>query len=373
MAALEAAIAKIFIDVAVSAGVDVVAKRAANPIIRGAGRAYKVYSLVSTFEGAYSALRISAYSDAARLIGQEIIIELGSRPLSQALLKISAANYEIHLKAEGYVLTPEYAEAINAPGTLGFWIYNNPNFLAENFTDFGRPLAAQASICVSRAVRARDIAMELTSYSEANAPRRFHNWEKSTTWADRLNSELGHILWRPVPEIGLGMINTSASSTYSGIFRRNDAEGYGCIVWGNGLRYYGQTRHGGPAGYGAFYFQDGSIYFGKVGGSERQLGASISARRDWVYYGEHLGTTPDGYGRRVGHANGVESVSAFWTKGSLDKAFQTMSDVHRSIAARMESPHVQTLRAEYEQRANEVDRSITMADSSVLSHVQSHL
>jgi hypothetical protein len=373
MAALEAAIAKIFIDVAVSAGVDVVANRAANPIIRGAGRAYKVYSLVSGFEGAYSALRIAAYTDAARLIGQEILVEGGSRALSQALLNISAANYDVHLKAEGYTLTPEYAEAMESPGTLGFWIYHNPNFPVEDLNGFGKPLAAQVSICVARAVRARDIAIELTSYSEANVPRRIHNWEKSTTWADRLNSELGHILWRPVPEIGLGKMSTSASSTYYGVFRRNDAEGYGCIAWANGLRYYGQTRYGGPAGYGAFYFQDNSIYFGKVDGFGRQLGASISAQRDWVYYGEHEGTTPDGYGRRIGYSNGVESVSAFWTKGRLDQAFPTMSDLYRGIATKMDSPHVQALRVDYEHRADEAARSIARVDNSILSHVRSHL
>lgn len=173
MAAIEAAIAKLFIDVAVSAGVDVLSKRAASPIIRGASKTYKVFTLISTLDGACDAIRICAYSDAVRLIGQEVLVEGGSRPLAHALLRIREANYEIHQRAERFLLTPEFTDT-DGTDPIVRWLYHNPGFLAENFTDLGRSLAVQVSASVARAARARDIAMELSAYAEAQAPRRHY-------------------------------------------------------------------------------------------------------------------------------------------------------------------------------------------------------
>jgi hypothetical protein len=371
MVAVEAAIAKIFIDVAVSTGVDVLSKRAANPVIRGAAHAHKVYSLVSSIEGVYSAIRISAYSDAARLIGHEAVVQVGSQNIARTLLRISEANYEVHRKAERYLLTPEYAVTESTHPLCG-WLYSNLDFAPEDVAAFGRPLATQTGICVGRAIRARDIATELVSYSEARTARRYRNWDRSPNWVDRINTDLGHMLWRPLPEIGLGMRPVAHSATYFGIFRRDDPEGYGCIRWLNGTQFFGQTRHGFPRGYGVFYFNDGRVYCGKVD-AYKHLGASISPKRDWVFYGEHQDTTPDGYGRRVGIANGVESVSAFWDRGELRTPFQSMADVHNNIASGMDGQHLIDLRMEYQRNADNAERALAMSDASVLSHLSGHL
>lgn len=372
MAAIEAAIAKIFIDVAVSAGVDVLSKRAASPIVRGASRSYKVFTLISTIDGVHDAIRICAYADAARLIGQEVFVEVGSKPIARALLGIREANYEIHQKAERYLITPEFAKAEGAE-PLARWLYSNHNFLAENLTRFGQPLAAQTATCVARAARSRDIAVELAAYAEARAPRRHYKFKPTPNWLDRVNSDLGYLLWQPVPEIGLGSRVVGEDATYSGIFRGNDAEGYGCITSVNGTRYYGQTRYGYPSGYGVFYFTDRSVYLGKVPRGDHQLGASIPPGRDWVYYGEHQRTTADGYGRRVGRANGVESVSALWREGKIESALQSLADVYRGIAHRMNGPYVQELRAENMQLAQDAERAIARNDTMVLSHLSRDL
>lgn len=373
MAAVEAAIAKIFIDVAVSVGVDVLSKRSVSPVIRGASKTYKVFSLISTVEGAYGAIRICAYTDALRLIGQEAFIEIGSKPIASALLRIREANYEVHREAERYLLTPEYAEALKSDEPLVRWLYVNHNFLADNLTGFGEPLAAQTSACVARAARACAIARELSDHAEARIARRYYNFDRAENWTDRVNSGLGHLLWQPVPEIGLGMRVVADDATYFGIFRRNDPEGYGCIVRASGTRYFGQTRWGFPSGYGALHFPDGSFYFGKAPTGDHLLGATISPNRDWVYYGEHRGTVPDGYGRRVGLANGVESVTAFWQDGAVESVLETLVEVHRNIAARMEGPPLAELRRDYERQANEAERMIRINDASVLSHISGYL
>lgn len=372
MAAIEAAIAKVFIDVAVSAGVDVLSKGAASPIVRGASKTYKVFTLISTLDGAYDAIRICAYTDAARLIGQEAFVEVGSKSLARTLLGIREANYEIHQKAERYLITPEFADADGA-APLVRWVYSNHNFLAENLTGFGQPLAAQTATCVARAARARDIAVELASYAEARAPRRHYNFKRTPNWFDRVNSDLGYLLWQPVPEIGLGSRVVGEDATYSGIFRRNDPEGYGCITSVNGTRYYGQTRYGYPSGYGVFYFADRSVYLGKVPRRDHQLGASIPPGRDWIYYGEHKRTAADGYGRRVGRANGAESVSALWAEGKIESVLQTLVDVYRGIADRMDGPYVEGLRAKNMQLAQEAEGAIARNDNAVLIHLSRDL
>lgn len=369
MAAIEAAIAKIFIDVAISTGIDVVSKRSTNPLIKGAGATYKVFTLISTIDGAYEAIRICAYTDAAQLIAQDAIVEVGSKPIVKALLQLQQTNYEVHRKAEKYLLTPEFAEAKETSGSLGHWLYNNQNFPTDDMTGFGRPLAAQTSVCVARAARARDIAVELSNYPEAFVERREYDWARPENPVGRLNRRLGHILWQPAPEIGLGKRKLWNDSTYFGIFRLNEAEGYGCVAWSDGTRYYGQTRHGQPCGYGAIYRPDGLAYFGKVGDTYRQLGASISPVRDWIYYGEHEGITPDGYGRRVGRANGIESIVGIWSHGKIAVPFKTFAAIHRSISEGMTGPYIEDLRLEYAQRADHADQSLKSNDISVISHL----
>lgn len=367
MVAVEAAIAQIFIDVAVSTGVDVLSRRAANPVIRGAANLHKVYSLVSTVDRAYGALRISAYSDAANLIGQEAIIQVGSQEVAKALMRIRETNYEIHRRAEKYLLTPEYANAQDTHPLCG-WVISNSSFGSEDMQGFGKPLASQTAVSVGRAARAKDIAAELLGYAEAKTPRRSRNWDRKLTWADRWNTNLGHLFWQPAPEIGLGMRPVADEATYFGIFRRDEPEGYGSIHWLNGTRYFGQTRHGFPSGYGTFFDKDGEVYCGKLGGNYH-LGATISPRRDWVYYGEHKGRTPDGYGRRVGLANGVESVTGLWLHGEVLHSLCTMADLNRQIAGRMTGPVLAALKLNYERQADEAARVLADSDRSIMAHL----
>jgi len=372
MVAVEAAIGKILLDVAVSTGVDVLSKRAANPLVRGAAHLHRAYALISFVDSAYGAIRICAYSDATRLISQEAVVQVGSQQVAKALLRIGAANYEVHHKAEQYLLRPEFAEAREGAHPLCGWIIANSSFGVEDNQGFGRPLAKQTAVCVARAVRARNIAAELVSYPEAAAPRRTRNWNRQPMWLDRINSDLGHIFWQPAPEIGLGMRRVGDSVTYSGIFRRDDPEGYGCLHWLDGTRYYGQTRHGFPKGYGVYYYNDDSVYVGKIE-YNHHLGASISAKRDWVYYGEHRGMKPNGYGRRVGRANGIESVSGLWRDGEITHPFPTVAETNRQIASKWTEPVLQGLRREYERKADDAERALWQSDHSVLTHLSGHL
>ncbi len=371
MVAIETAIAKVFIDVAVSTGVDVLSQRASNPLVRGAARAHKVYTLISSVEGAYNAIRLSAYSDATQLIGQEAVIEAASKEIARALLRISEANYEVHRRAEKYLLTPEYAEADRKDHPLCGWVYGDSGFGAKDVHEFGRPLANQTAICVARAVRAREIATELTSYPEARKPRGSRNWDRKPIWIDRINSSIGNLLWQPAPEIGLGM-RPVANFIYSGIFRRDVPEGYGSVELGNGSRFYGQTRHGFPSGYGVWHFADGSMYFGRIG-LNSQLGASISPKRDWVHYGEHDGSTAHGYGRRVGIASGLNSYSGIWTRGEATHPFKSSEDIHRNIASGMNQPVLSGLKREYERTADDARREIEQSDRSVMSYLGGYL
>jgi len=372
MGEVSVTIAQILLDLGLSTGVDVLSKRAANPAIRGASRSYKVYALISPIGAAYNALRISAYSDAAQLIAQEAIIEIGSKPIAEALLQINNANYEVHRKAESYLLKPEYADGLN-DGTLGRWLYGDLSFLQDSQTDLTELLASQASTSIARAARARDIATELAGYPEANAVRRYYNFNQTLTWVGQLNAQLGNLLWQPVPEIGLGKRVMSNASTYCGIFRRNDPEGYGCIIMADGTRYFGQARYGTPMGYGTFYFKDGRIYLGKVPMALHQLGALISPKRDWVYYGEHDGTTPDGLGRRVGVTNGIESVTGQWRDGKLKHSIPTRADVYGATGRKISDPAAASVRSQCEALAMEASCSTALIDSAVMTHLRHYL
>ena len=176
---------------------------------------------------------------------------------------------------------------------------------------------------------------------------------------------------RPVPEIGLGSRPVEAGTTYSGILRRNDMEGYGCVASANGTRYYGQTRWGSGRGYGVIHRPDGGVYAGKIDLSDRHLGATISPKRDWVYYGEHDGIVPDGYGRRVGLMNGIESVSAVWRAGEVAVDYFTMADLERRNAAKMNTPVLEALRVKYERQALQAQIAIDANDALVLDHLRS--
>jgi len=374
LVALEVAISKILIDVATSTAVDVVTKRSINPILRGAGRAYKVYSLIEPSVGIYNAIRISAYSDAFGIAAHEMMVKLASNELSKRFISINGANFEIHKKAERYLLEPEFSEALSQVGNpLRKWSYD-PDFVGQDYTELGRPLIDQTLLCIERAVRANLIANELLNHAESKEVRRYRRWDRPASWVDSANTQMGYIFWRPIPEIGLGQMQLSNSRSYRGIFRRNTAEGYGRIEWSNGNKYFGQVDDGDALGYGVFHFANGAIYIGHIPIFWCRLGVSVTPQKDSIFYGEHSGGTPNGYGRRVGLSNGIGSVTGFWIDGQISSVIETMGDTYEKISKQMQgSIFTKRLIVEYNDKSTKANAALSKNDSIIVSTIKPFL
>jgi len=363
-------VADALIEVGISTGVDVVTKKNVNPTVRGLGRAYRVFSLIEPAHQFANAVRIVAYTDATAIICHELLINLASRELANRLLSAQTVNYEIAEKAEQFVLSVDYArdvpDAIDYLGAAQHILESD--LVTKDYLEYGRGLSEVAHESIARGVDAHLKALELMEFQEAKIPRRDYNWDREEFWLDRLNDSLGHVLWRPVPEIGLGSKAVRENVTFYGTFRRDKAEGYGCLEWKDGTRYYGQIHRGNACGYGGFRFADGGLYFGYWPKNRfKNLGAFVSPNRDRVVVGVGRGKMPNSYGRQIGLADGVQSMSGFWSDGQLVSPLDSLADTNRKIADGMWSSFTTQLKAEYESKAIMDDAKQGISDAAMLS------
>lgn len=362
-------IAETLIDVAVTTGVDVVTKQSKKPAIRAVGTAYRVYSLVEPVSRITGAIRIAAYTDAVAIICQELIVHLASRELSNRLLLAQTINYEVIVTAEKHVLSIDFERDVPA----GIDYFRAPIYLLESdllsrdYLEHGRGLAEIAHDCISHGVQAFLKARELVEHEEARLPRKLYNWDRPETWLHRFNRDVGFLLWRPPSEIGLGSSRISEERNYYGTFRRNSAEGYGCIEWNDGSRYFGQIFDGMSCGYGGFEFSDGGMYFGyRPKNHFRKLGAYITSSRDRIIVGIGKDNFPESYGRQIGIANGVESTSGFWSDGKLKEPIESLAKTNLTIARRMDTSFTQELKAEYEHKASVDQATLDQTDANLV-------
>lgn len=364
---IEITISKVLTDLAVHTGVDVVSKRSINPMVRGAAR---FYALVAPASGVLNAIRIAAYSDALGLAAYYVIVHLASERLAETMVHLDGANFEIAKQAEGYLLTPEFVEGLSEDqGPLSRWTYD-PHFPSTDFTGGGRPLFDQTVLSVERAMRSYAIANELLGHPESSRSRPAGKWSERESWVDLANKQLGYVFWRAVPEVGLGLMKVTTSSTYRGVIRRNTAEGYGRIEWSNGNVYFGQVRDGEPRGYGVFRFAAGNLYVGHIPKHAASVGASIGASRNSVFYGRHIWGKPDGYGRRVGLSDGIETINGMWI-GDEVHHLPTLAGTYDRIAVGMRgSPWTAGLLTEYAQKAKHAQRVLDLNDAKIVSQVR---
>ena len=143
--------------------------------------------------------------------------------------------------------------------------------------------------------------------------------------------------------VGVGSRQLS-DKTYSGIFRRETAEGYGQIAWSNGDVYIGQVREGYEYGYGITTKLNGQIQVGYHRSRYPTLGIAISANKDRLLVGVHQWNGLAGFGRQIGLRNGLDSFSAFWIDGKPSEPIQQIPEIYFENAARL---------AEYPEKHNE--------------------
>jgi hypothetical protein len=173
MVAAEAFVAKLLLDTAISSAVDVVSKRATNPTVRAAGRAYKVYSVCSAATSVYDAYRIASYSEVAGVLAREVVVEGLSRQVAKALIGHSGVNFEVHRMAEQYLIKGDF-DVDNEPNVRRFvgWSYYDSDLMSADFHSHGRALAERISLRLDRAVEAANIATDLATKPEAKERRR---------------------------------------------------------------------------------------------------------------------------------------------------------------------------------------------------------
>lgn len=365
-------IANALIDVAMSTGVDVVTGRNVDAKMRAVGHAYRVYSLIRPAQQLTNAIRIAAYADATTIVCHELLVHFASKELARKLITSEAINYEIIAKAEDLVLSVDFAK--DAPESINYLRASQyvleADLLSRDYLDHGRGLADLVTEALSRGVESYAKGVELVRHNESKQLRRHYNFDRNEMWFDQLNRSFGHVLWRPVPEIGLGTSIVGEGLTYSGTFRKNDAEGYGCLEWAGGTKYFGQIDNGHPCGYGGYTFSDDGRYFGYwPKHCFKNIGAYITPNRDRVIIGVGRGKFPNSYGRQIGLKDGVPSVSGFWSDGQLTKPIGSMEQTNMKIAERMWSPYTIELKAEYESRSRMDRAHQDISDAAILSHL----
>jgi len=278
--------------------------------------------------------------------------------------------------AEELVLSIDFSRDVpSSVDCLGFSQYIvEQDLVSQDYMEHGRGLANICHESVAKGVKAFLAARELCLHEEAKLPRKHYNWSIDPLPIGRFNKILGNVFWAPPPEIGLGSSKIRTDLTYVGTYRRNSAEGYGCLEWDSGTRYFGQVRDGHVVGYGGYLFGDGGSYFGYWPvNSTKNLGAYISPNKDRVILGVGRGRMPNSYGRQIGLKDGVDSFSAFWHNGEPQHRFESLAETNKKIASSMWSQFTTDLKAEYEGRAMMDEAKQKVTDAAFLTALRPFL
>ena len=370
----------ILIDVATSSAVDVGTQRTVNPNLRAVGQAYRVYSVIKPAIDIAQAFRIVAYSDVAGILANEIIVHIASQKLNKAFGSLDTINYAVHRNVERFLFDPDFSHPVMVDTDILtlYRLSTNSNFILREYHEMGKPLLELGYDCIVRGIRAHSVVEDLLKYPESLKQRGYQNWNRQKNIIDKINEISGFVLWRPIPDIGLGTSRISNISQYSGIFRRDQAEGYGRISHKDGVHWFGQVRDGWPVDYGVFEFSDGRIFVGYVPGFKSirpNLGVSISSKKDRLIFGAHNDTgQPDGYARQIGIKNEVDSYSGMWTRGELiGGPLEFEAEVFKTIAAKKDIRQFAELHAEYQKKANLAEKIQLSNDCKIIELVNAFL
>lgn len=370
---IDPSVAETLIEVATSTSVEVVSRRTIDPRILAAGQAYRVFSIIEPATRIAQAFRVAAYADVASILAYELVVEVTAKKLSDAFGSLETVNFSVHRQAEGYLLEPDFAHpALVDTQILAPYSFDR-QFGDGEFKQMGGALVQLGYNCIERGIRARSVVVELMRYRETTKERQYRNWNRRQNWLDKVNEVSGYVLWRPVPEIGLGSGRITNRSVYSGIYRRDKPEGYGRVTMDNGEVWFGQVRDHFPTNYGVTEYPDGRLFIGYIPEHAPYLGASISAKRDKIVFGGHdYSGIPEGWARQIGIANGVESRSGFWHSGELTHPVEFEADVLKRIAVE-KFDNLPQLRAEYQLNAKSAGAIQIRNDDLIVSAVQEFL
>jgi hypothetical protein len=330
MAAAELFVAKLLMDIAVSSAVDVVTRRTSNPTVVSAGRSYNVFSLVSAAKDMHDAYRIASYSEVAGILVREVVVTGVSKDIANVLTRRDGINFEVLRIAEGYLAKGDFGTD-SEPFISNFvgWSFFDNDWVEQDYDSGGGYLVERVLPRVQRAFDAAKIAKDAANRHESERLRKLRAWDWPSP-LERLNTRLGNVLWVPEPEIGLGSGSMSGGATYRGIYRRNDPDGYGRILWPSGACFFGQLKEGLSNAFGVNRGPDGSIYVGS-----RSLGSNIGASIDkdlrMLSFGQFRKGKLSDYGRRVDLKSLGSGITGLWSDAKVDEML-TSASTRRRIA-----------------------------------------
>ena len=352
--ALSAAVAAFLVEATTTTAIDVISRRSIDPKIRMAGRVWRTFSLTDKAFDVHEAIRIAAYSDAAGIVANEIVIQKISKSVQDDLPVIDGLNFVLVEKAEGLLLEPDFSfrnEHDPSPLDPVRNLHSRSDFHEKNFENYGLKLYMLTAKCIKGAVRVQQATLDLIANEECKEPRRTPALSWESTWLDRINTGLGYALWVPVPIIGVGS-GYATYGPYVGTFRRDEAEGYGKIELDSKAIYVGQVRRGTPFGYGVVTYPDGTVFAGHNTPEDRDLGVVLPPTRDKAIIGASLYGRSRGFGRQIGLSKGVGSVSGFWRDGKLSLETPTLGSIHRRLRENYKSSLFAAMHEELEENAN---------------------
>ena len=175
LAVISSLLTGVLIDAATSTAIDVLAKRTVDPRIKMAGRAWRVYSLLSTTFDLESAWRIAAYSDVGQIIFSEIVVQRLSEEMTSSIPTLDGVNFELQQKAGAFICTPDFTNRFaHDPYLLTPYgmSLDRSRFIQREIDTVGEPLIDMVLPCVERALRACVSANEILSYPETLRPGR---------------------------------------------------------------------------------------------------------------------------------------------------------------------------------------------------------
>lgn len=365
------------IEAATTTAVDVVTRRSVDPKIRFAGKTWKTFSLADKVVGVENAIRISAYSDAAGIVANELVVQKISKEAISALPEINAVNFELIQLAGELLIHPDFVRnPLHDPSVLNSMNYareENAEFSRNDYEGHGGELLELVEKCLQGAARANFTVLNLLKNDECSVPRRkpLFGWEP--TWVDKINTGLGYALWMPQTAIGVGR-GYALYGDYQGTFNKECPEGYGKISLNhNDGIYRGQVRDGVPLGYGVVEYPDGRLFAGFTTPNERDLGVVLSPERDKAVFGASVYGQPRGFCRQIGLSKGVGSVSGYWNDGQLSLEVSTQADTHQRLYESYNRPNLlgEDFVSKMRETAKFHNQSEENVDNSLISLIRS--
>lgn len=313
-----------------SLAADIVKKAKLEPVSVKIAKTYKFYCVCKTTMKGVTHLSYGNYFSAAGELVQFLAIDQMSNAASEWIIEKGGFLSTVEVADSGLIITADIIEDVHKPlSSRWFKIVNDEFNDIEDFDTHHKAILNRSYQAEIQAAYAQKQAIMAASFAERQAPPAmiknliaFFPSIEVLLYGDELKFGV-----RRYPEStiyrgtlfgekreGYGILQSESVGTYAGMWREDEAFGYGVRIFPNGVEYKGE-----------YVRPDDQKIYGRNSGVSTHRGSGSK------YAGEHerdimhgFNMIPDGYG--LGYMNG-RRLKGIWEEGMFTQHWESKEDI----------------------------------------------